>query len=35
MSGFRKPTVAAYLNCQSSAYVGDAAYGFLVAVQIA
>ena len=28
-------TTTIYLNCQSPAYVGDWAYGFLVAVQIA
>ena len=28
-------TTTIYLNCQSSAFVGDAAYVFLVAVQIA
>ena len=28
-------TTTIYLNCQSSAYGGDDAYGFLVAVQIA
>ena len=28
-------TTTIYLNCQSSAFGGDTAYGFLVAVQIA